>query len=201
MGRTSDAKSKLLRVAFQLIWQQSYGAVSVDDICQRAQVKKGSFYYFFRSKSDLAVAASDEYWRVHQPDYDRVFSPLVPPLDRIAGYCRMVYEMQRERHAETGRVLGCPFATVGCELSTQDENIRQKSADIFNRTCAYLEQALRDGVAAGQLEIGDFPGQSRAIFGLVMGMLLQARVRNDPEVLRELGPLALDMIAPRMAVC
>ena len=58
MGRTSDAKEKLLRVAFDLIWEQSYGAVSVDDICERANVKKGSFYYFFPSKSDLAVAAS-----------------------------------------------------------------------------------------------------------------------------------------------
>ena len=56
MGRTSDAKEKLLHVAFDLIWQHSYGSVSVDDICERADVKKGSFYYFFPSKSDLAVA-------------------------------------------------------------------------------------------------------------------------------------------------
>ena len=50
MGRTSNAKERLLQVAFDLIWQQSYGAVSVDDICQRAKVKKGSFYYFFPLK-------------------------------------------------------------------------------------------------------------------------------------------------------
>ncbi len=47
MGRTSVAKEKLLQVAFDLIWQQSYGSVSVDDICERAKVKKGSFYHFF----------------------------------------------------------------------------------------------------------------------------------------------------------
>ena len=43
MGRTSNAKERLLQVAFDLIWEQSYGSVSVDDICARAKVKKGSF--------------------------------------------------------------------------------------------------------------------------------------------------------------
>ena len=41
MGRTSDAKEKLLAVAFDLIWNSSYGTVSVDDICERARVNKG----------------------------------------------------------------------------------------------------------------------------------------------------------------
>ncbi len=79
MGRTSNAKERLLQVAFDLIWRQSYGSVSVDDICDRAKVKKGSFYYFFPSKSDLAVAAYEEHWQQSQPKYDRTFSPLVPP--------------------------------------------------------------------------------------------------------------------------
>ena len=57
MGRTSDAKDRLMTAALDLIWSESYGAVTIDDICQRAEVKKGSFYYFFESKSDLAVAA------------------------------------------------------------------------------------------------------------------------------------------------
>ena len=109
----------------------------------------------------------------------------------------MVYEMQRERYAETGRVLGCPFATVGCELSTQDEKIRRKSDEIFNRTCEYLESALRDAAAAGYLEPQEVTAKARAIFALVMGMLLQARVRNDPEVLVDLATTALDMVAPR----
>ena len=53
MGRTSDAKVKLLSVAFDLIHENSYGAVGVEQICQRARVNKGSFYYFFKTKTDL----------------------------------------------------------------------------------------------------------------------------------------------------
>src|ERR1700749_4379812 len=109
MGRTSDAKERLLRVAFDLIWQQSYGSVSVDDICNRAKVKKGSFYHFFPSKSDLAVMAYEEPRQKSRPYYDRTFSPLVPPLERLENYCKHLYESQREKQQKSGRVLGCPF--------------------------------------------------------------------------------------------
>ena len=182
-----------MQVAFDLIWRQSYGAVSVEDICDRAKVKKGSFYYFFPSKSDLAVAAYEEQWQRTQPKYDQIFSPLVPPLERIANYCRTVYESQCEKQQKTGRVLGCPFASVGCELSTQDEKIRRKSEEMFERFCKYIENALRDAHKDGLIERSDFTGTSRAIFSFVMGMMLQAKVKNDAEILRGLGPIVLQM--------
>jgi TetR/AcrR family transcriptional regulator, transcriptional repressor for nem operon len=193
MGRTSNSKERLLQVAFDLIWQQSYGSVSVDDICERAKVKKGSFYYFFPSKSDLAVAAYEEHWQQSQPRYDRTFSPLVPPLQRIENYCKVVYEHQKASQEKTGRVLGCPFASVGSELSTQDEKIRHKSQEMFERFCKYIENALRDAHKEGLIDKGDFPCKSRMIFCFVMGMMLQARVKNDAELLRDLCPTVMQM--------
>ncbi|HSH94300.1 MAG TPA: helix-turn-helix domain-containing protein, partial [Roseimicrobium sp.] len=53
MPRISDAKQRLMDAAQNLIWERSYGATSVDDICAKADVRKGSFYHFFRSKSEL----------------------------------------------------------------------------------------------------------------------------------------------------
>lgn len=200
MGRTSDARERLLQVAFELIWQQSYGSVSVDTICDRAGVKKGSFYYFFPSKSDLAIAAYEEHWQQRRPVYDRTFSPLVPPLERIGNYCQTIYEGQKEKQKKTGRVLGCPFASVACELSTQDEKIRQKSQEIFDRGCKYIETALCDAQKEGLIEKYDAARKSRAISAFVIGMLLQAKVQNDVEVLRDLGPQVLQLIGAPVAV-
>jgi len=198
MGRTSNAKERLLQVAFDLIWRQSYGSVSVDNICERAKVKKGSFYYFFPSKSDLAVAAYEEHWQQSRPKYDRTFSPLVPPLERIENYCQMVYEGQKEKQQKTGRVLGCPFASVGSELSTQDEKIRDKAREMFDRHCKYIENTLRDAHKEGLIEKIDFPVKSQAIFSFIMGMLLQAKVKNDAEILCDLCPIVLQMIGAQV---
>ena len=62
----------------ELIWTGSYGATTIDQICEKAGVKKGSFYYFFESKVELAVAALDEHWQMRRPELDAIFSPTIP---------------------------------------------------------------------------------------------------------------------------
>ncbi len=140
------------------------------------------------------MAAYEEHWQATRPRNDRIFSPQVPPLERIENYCQMLYEDQKEKQLKTGRVLGCPFASVGCELSTQDEKIRRKAEDMFGRMCAYLENALRDAHQAGLIAQQNFSEQAQAIFSFIMGMLLQAKVKNDVEVLRNLSPTILQMV-------
>lgn len=127
MGRTSDARERLLAAALDLIWMSSYGGVSVDDICAKAGVKKGSFYHFFPSKADLALAAYEEHWQHKQPQLDALFSAQFPPLERLSRWCQIVYETQRDLFEKFGHVCGCPYANVGAELATQDDRIRAKS--------------------------------------------------------------------------
>ena len=80
MRRENDTKEKLLTTALELIWENSYGSISVDDICSRAGVNKGSFYYAFKSKSDLAAAAFEDHWNKKRALMDGLFSPQTPPL-------------------------------------------------------------------------------------------------------------------------
>lgn len=200
MGQKSDARERLLQVAFELIWQQSYGSVSVDNICKRAAVKKGSFYYFFPSKCDLTVAAYEEHWQQRRLVYDRAFSPMVPPLERIENYCNGIYEGQKEKLKKAGRVLGCPFSSVACELSTQDEKIRLKSEEIFERGCKYIEQALQDAQRDGLIERYNAAKKARAISSFIIGMLLSAKVKNDVEVLRDLAPNVMQLVGVPLPV-
>src|ERR1700733_3637009 len=96
-----------------MIWESSYGSVSVDDICSKAGVNKGSFYYAFKSKSDLAVAAFERHWEVKQPFMDKIFSTQLAPLERLANYCQAVINDQNEKYRSFGKVLGCPFCALG----------------------------------------------------------------------------------------
>src|SRR5712691_5109417 len=92
MGRVSDARERLLEATLELTWRESYGAVTVDAICERAGVKKGSFYYFFDSKSRLTAEALKHHWESLQPAYDQIFSPSVPPLERFRRYFDFLYQ-------------------------------------------------------------------------------------------------------------
>src|SRR6185295_15025952 len=119
MPRVSDMKERLTDAAMDLIWENSYGTTSVDDICQRAGAKKGSFYYFFKSKSELAAAALEADWNKKRVEMDSIFSATVPPLQRLDRYFDFVYDRLTEVRKRCGAILGCPFISLGSEVSTQ----------------------------------------------------------------------------------
>src|SRR5262249_51236541 len=115
MGRTSDARERLIDAAAMRVWLESYGAVSVEDICEEAAVKKGSFYHFFKSKDELIVAALDARWQNRKQAFDALFSPTKPPLERLRAYFRDLIDRQRELRRESGHVLGCFYGSIGTE--------------------------------------------------------------------------------------
>jgi len=178
MGRCSDAKEKLLDAAHELLWEHSYGATSVDAICEKAGVKKGSFYHFFESKSELALAALEANWQANKARYDAIFSPTVPPLERIQKFLDGALKCQEDCKEQSGQVLGCPVFSLGCEISTQDEAIREKVAAILANHIKYVESAIRDAQAEGLINAPD-PGQrARLFFFCFQGALTQARIQN-----------------------
>ncbi len=195
MGRTSDASDRLIKAALDLMWEESYGAITIDDICKRANVKKGSFYYFYESKADLAVAALDSLWLSQwKPSLDTYFSPSLEPLERLRGYLAASYERQARLKAETGKVLGCPVFSLGSEMGTQDEKVAAKVREIISRKRRYFESAIRDGMADGSMEPGDPAEKVMCLVGMVEGVLGQARIMNDPEPLRTLPETAVNML-------
>lgn len=197
MGRTSDAKEKLLEVAFRLIWDSSYGGVSVDQICAQADVNKGSFYHFFGSKSDLAVAAYEEHWKQRQPELDRIFSAQSPPLERLTRWCDSAYDRQKERAKKYGHVCGCPYASIGVEVATQDDKIRAKAEELIARGTKYVETAIAEAQREGSLPVGDARQMAQQVYSFVLGALLRAKIQNDVEVLRDLSPTVMAIIGAK----
>jgi TetR/AcrR family transcriptional repressor of nem operon len=184
MGRVSDAKEKLMKSVLDLIWAGSYGNTTIDQICDRAGVKKGSFYYFFDSKADLAAAAFDANWQVRRGELDSIFSPTVPPLERLQKYCDFSYRFQSEIKARFGMVLGCPLFALGAEVCTQEDVLRKKIQEILAYKCKYLESAIRDAHATGEIYAPDPDVKARMILAYYEGLLTQARIQNDVECLR-----------------
>jgi TetR/AcrR family transcriptional regulator, transcriptional repressor for nem operon len=197
MGRTSDAKEKLLQTATELMWEHSYGTVSVDQICARAGVKKGSFYHFFPSKSELAVAALEEHWQKNRACLDEMFSAQVSPLDRLRNYCAYTEFRQHESRKKSGKVLGCPYISIGCELSTQDEQVRRKAEELFARTHRYFEAALRDATREGLIPRQNYADQASSILSLVIGRMLEARIKNNVAGLKRLYPSMLQLLGAK----
>ena len=193
-------KERLTDAAMDLIWENSYGATSVDAICERAGAKKGSFYYFFKSKSELAAAALEADWRKRKVDMDNIFSPTVPPLDRLAHYFDFVHDRLAELKKKCGSVLGCPLFSLGCEVSTQDAPLRDKVHEILDRKVKYFESAIRDGHAQGLIFAPDAKAKAKGLFACFQGTLTQARIQNDVKPIRDFKEVALDFLGAKQGV-
>ena len=197
MGRTSDAQEKLLAVAFDLIHENSYGTVSVDQICTRAKVNKGSFYYFFKTKADLVVAAYEEHWRLKVPDYERIFSKQNPPLKRLALWCDYIRNVQKKRRAKYGHACGCPYTSVGGELATSDDKVRRSAQDLIERHVKYLTGAIEDAQREGEAQAGDARLKAELVHSFIIGLLLRAKIYNDLKVLRHAETAVFALVGAR----
>lgn len=178
MGRVSNARERLIESVLELIWTGSYGSTSVDHICERAGVKKGSFYHFFESKTALALASIDHSWSEYRRELDKLFSEEVPPLERILSCFRHSHREQEELLKKHGRVLGCPIHSLGAEVSTVDMMLRDRLQEVISEFLSYFEGAIRDGQTQGTIVAGDPALLARIVFAFSEGQLLHARMQN-----------------------
>jgi TetR/AcrR family transcriptional repressor of nem operon len=192
-------KERLSDAAIALMWESSYGTTSVDSICERAGAKKGSFYYFFKSKSELAAAALEADWVKKKAHMDGVFSPTVPPLERFERYFEFVYEHLAARQQECGSILGCPMLSIGSEVSTQDQVVREAIDRILDQKMNYFVSAIRDAHSQGLIDAPDPEAKARALFACYSGTLAQARVQNDLQQVRDFKHIALDILGVKRA--
>src|ERR1700722_14866071 len=154
---------------------RGYGSVTVDGICEQAKIQKGSFYYFFRSKAEVAAAALDAYWDLIQPEFERIFGEeAVPPIQRIVNFFDGIYLRQHQRSKEIGQVMGCPLVTLGTEVIKHESLVSAKARELMDRYCLYLEQALREAQTNGQRPLADPGGRAREPNAYLDGCLAQA---------------------------
>jgi TetR/AcrR family transcriptional repressor of nem operon len=186
--RGDKTRARVLQTTLELMWLRGYGSVTVDGICEQAKIQKGSFYYFFRSKAEVAAAALDAYWDLIQPEFERIFGEeVVPPIQRIVNFFDGVYLRQQQRSKEIGQVMGCPFVTLGTEVIKHESLVSAKARELMDRYCLYFEDALREAQTNGELPFADPRVKALELYAYLVGCLVQARVRNDIEILRRLS--------------
>ena len=187
-------KERLMDAAMDLLWQNSYGGTSVDAICEKAGAKKGSFYYFFKSKSELAAAALEAHWNKNRAEMDSIFSPTVPPLERLDRYFEFIHQRLATVQQKCGSILGCPLLTIGSEVSTYDPVVREAVDRIMDQKVNYFISAVRDAASQGLIHAPDPVAKAKALFSCYQGMMTQARIQNDIELPRQFKHLARQVL-------
>lgn len=187
----TGTRQKLIDTATDLIWTSSYMSVSVDDICKTANVKKGSFYHYFPSKQDLAIAAMEEYYEQFiKPDMDHIFAANVPLEQKITAFADSIIEEQQDSLTRYGRVCGCPLAALGSEMIGEDDQvIVAKVEEMFDRCKAYMHSTVQEACDQKLIAPCDVNEKTEEIHDFITGLMMMARIHNSVDGLeRDLKP-------------
>jgi AcrR family transcriptional regulator len=156
---SNQSKERLLTAAKELFLARGYAATTVDAICEKAALTKGSLYYFFESKEELGLAALE--WSLRgsmqilaDGPHVRIKDPVEKALAFLehlekcspklwSGECLLGGLLARTRrdespHAESrrGHVPGGGGRLRG-KTSTHCGSILRESSSDSQRTCGY----------------------------------------------------------------
>lgn len=163
---------------------RGYSSVGVAEICRRAEVQKGSFYHFYASKQALTMAVVDAHWEEQRQIWRTLLSGPQPALSRLERLLLAQVEAQRESRTLTGTVSGCLLANLALELANQEQAVTTRLAEVFAEQMEMvldtLEQAVAEGTVAREIAIRD---TAQAIVAQLEGMVLFAKLSNDPSVM------------------
>lgn len=181
-----DTRQRLIEAAARLVHSRGYNAVGVKDVCEAADANKGSFYHFFDSKEALMAAVLAKY-REKVRAVREALPRTAPAIEQLP----MMYDAAAfgilTQYQESGHVQGCPIGSVGAEIATQSEMIRQAVCEALDEMTAAVEQLVERAVEEGNLDRGtDIKALAQRLLAYVQGATLLAKSKNDPSLMQEL---------------
>lgn len=184
MGEKSAAtKQKLLDIAMQLMMSRGYNATKVEDICQMAEVTKGAFFYYFKTKEDLGVNVLKEYWQTRQRQFaESDWRTNDQPLQQIQRFLTVVADV----FISDPNGYTCLAGSFSQELATTNSVFRDLVSGLFAEWAQQIKpvlQAAREQ-AASQNQI-DIDVLADYIISVVEGSLILALARQDPQVIAQ----------------
>jgi TetR/AcrR family transcriptional regulator, transcriptional repressor for nem operon len=177
-----DKKTKILDSAQCLMLEKGFIASTVDDICEKAGVTKGSFFYYFKDKEDLGKNVALHFACYQQQMIDEKCCPQdePDPLKRIYNLLDLVYEASNNPDNK-----GCLIGIFSQELSETHPNIRKVCEEIFNK---FIDKIKQDFALAKEKYApkASFKPEELAEYFLatIQGSLILMRAKKDNKVIQ-----------------
>jgi len=138
---TSNKKyHALMKAGKELYWKYGLKRVSVEDICQEAQVSKMTFYRFFPNKIDLAKAVFDQMVEESMRKFNGIMKNDSPVSEKIKDMIILKLEGTNDISKE---FLMDIYKTPGTGLK---EHIERASAQSWHEVVRYFKLAQRKGI-------------------------------------------------------
>ena len=173
----NQSKERILTAAKELFLARGYSATTVDVICEKAQLTKGSFYYFFDSKEDLGLAVLD--WSLRRSVQMLTNGPhvrIAQPVEKAFAFLKYLEKCSPELWSG-----GCLLGSFSTELADTNPRMQQAVAGMLQTVADYFSLNLQPIAAqcAGKqaqpaIELAD------TLLSIIEGSIILAKAHRDP---------------------
>jgi len=188
----TDTRLRLVQIGTEILSEKGFDTTTIDEVLQRADIPKGSFYYYFPSKADFGLAVIDSYAFSLEQKLTRLLrDPNVSPLQRVRNYIAEAsdgfeeYEFRR----------GCLIGNMGQELGGLDTVFRERILGVLNSWTGVLAACLRQGQEAGEIRSDLNTKQIASFFWFSWeGAIIKAKLERSMGPLREFRDVTLAIL-------
>jgi len=172
----NDTKTEILDVALDLIQRQSLSGVSFQALADLIGIKKGSMYYHFPSKDDLAIAvitrAGDELKAAFESGLHK------SPLDRLRYFFKIY-----KTHIGAGKSI-CPGAAFVGEWDQLSPSVQDGVTRLLTIQANGVEAIIKDGIDENTFVTHGNSAKQLALWVVssIQGALLTSRGMKDAAV-------------------
>jgi TetR/AcrR family transcriptional repressor of nem operon len=177
----NDVRQHILDTGIAIIGGKGFAAVGLNEILSSANVPKGSFYHYFKSKEAFGEALLESYVAGYLAHLDAILSPNgSPAAQRLMAYWAGWLDTQATGCAE-GK---CLVVKLAGEVSDMSEAMRVALLRGTTLICQRLAACIVDGVADGSLR-GPFDAERTALtlYQMWLGASLLTKLRRDRSAL------------------
>ncbi len=181
-------RERIIQTAHRVILERGFASTSIDDITERAGISRGTFFYHFATKDDLARtlihrhAAEDR--ELAERFMERAEGLARDPLQQLLIFFGLYIELVSETTAE--RPPGCLFASFSYEAGVFDEDTMRTIREAFDfwreLVGAKIGEAARAHPPDRGLKPHDLADFAYTVFE---GGMIMARVRGNPQALAD----------------
>ena len=149
MKKPNETRASLIDQGLKALITNGYDGVGLGAILDAADVPKGSFYYFFKSKEEFALAVLDAYERHYVELRETILGDVSQsPLQRLRDYFD---ELERIHLSETP-LGGCLYGVLAQTVSVRSPDFRARLVAVFATWDAQLQRLLAEAQAAGEID-------------------------------------------------
>lgn len=176
-----DLPRHILAVAQTIIGAKGYAAVGLTEILSAADVPKGSFYYYFKSKDAFGEALLNQYFEDYLAEIDKtLFSNDKPMADSLMKYWSNWKDTQESFDCQ-GK---CLAVKLGAEVSDLSEAMRLALKSGTAKIIEHLENAIKAGISDGSIKMDTEANMlANNLYQLWLGASLMAKITRTKKPL------------------